>query len=127
VNLAFILALLFIPAWAVPANRQLHELVDSGALSGLHWPNFTRIQPDVSRFYELNDYQLAWVRSGAITPPAQALLGVLRNAALKGLDPRDYEGARWSVSEAGYERFDLALTVSAMRYISDVSAGTPMV
>ncbi len=122
-NLPLIFALLFTTAWAAPVNRQLHELVDSGMLSGLHWPNFTRIQPEVARFYELNDYQLAWVRSGAITPQAQALMSVLQNASLKGLDPGDYGGALWSVSEGGYERFDLALTVSALRYISDVSAG----
>ncbi len=122
-NLPLIFALLFSAAWAAPPNRQLHDLVDSGELSGLRWPNFTRIQPDVARFYELNDYQLAWVRSGAITPQAQALLGVLENAALKGLDPQDYDGARSNPSDAGHERFDLALTVSAMRYISDVSAG----
>ena len=122
-NLPLIFALLFTSAWAAPANRQLHYLVDSGALPGLHWPNFTRLQPDVARFYELNDYRLAWVRSGTITPQAHALMGVLQNAALKGLDPDDYDGVRWNGSEAGYERFDLALTVSAMRYMSDVSSG----
>ena len=31
----------------------------------LHWPNFTRVQPEVARFYELNGYQLAWVRQAA--------------------------------------------------------------
>ncbi len=109
--------------WAAPPGLSLHELVDSGSLSDLRWPNFTRIQPEVARFYELNGYQLAWTRSGAITPQARALIRVLQNAALKGLDPLDYDGARWNVSDVGPERFDLALTVSAMRYISDVSSG----
>ncbi len=115
-RLALIYAIL---ASAAPPNQQLHELVESGTLSDLHWPNFTRVQPDVARFYELNGYQLAWVRAGTPTPQAQALIRALQNAALKGLDPRDYEFA----AEAQGERFDLALTISAMRYISDVSSG----
>lgn len=104
-------------------NQQLRGLVDSGTLSGLRWPNFTSMQPDIARFYESNGYQFAWVRDGAATPQAQALIGVLENATLKGLDPEDYDGARWTVAVAGPERFDLALTISAMRYSSDVSSG----
>jgi murein L,D-transpeptidase YcbB/YkuD len=112
------------PATAAgPPNEQLQELIDSGSLSDLRWPNFTPLQPDVTRFYELNGYQLAWVASGAATPQALALIQALENATFKGLDPRDYDGSQWTVSDAGLQRFDLALTISAMRYISDVSSG----
>ena len=116
---ALICAVLIGAAGASAPNQQLRELVASGALPDLRWPNFTRIQPDVARFYELNGYQLAWVRGGSPTPQAQALIRVLQNAALKGLDPQDYQFA----AGAQGERFDLALTVSAMRYIWDVSSG----
>jgi murein L,D-transpeptidase YcbB/YkuD len=120
VKLALICAVLLSAAGsAPPPNQQLHELVGSGALSDLRWPNFARIQPDVARFYDSNGYQLVWVRAGSPTPQAQALIRVLQNAALKGLGPQDYEFG----SDAGLERFDLALTISAMRYISDVSSG----
>ena len=51
-------------------SPQLRELVDSGSLSELRWPNFPRLQGDVKRFYELNRYQLAWVRPGAPVPQA---------------------------------------------------------
>lgn len=122
-KLALIFAVGAAAALAAPPDPALHQLVDSGTLSELRWPNFTRIQPEVARFYELNGYQLAWIRSGAITPQAQTLIGVLQNAALKGLDPLDYNGTRWSASDAGRERFDVALTVSAMRYVSDISGG----
>jgi murein L,D-transpeptidase YcbB/YkuD len=129
VNLVLISAVLVAAAWAAPPNRQLQELVDSGALSDLRWPNFTRVQADVTRFYDLNDYQPVWTRNGDATPQAQALIGVLENAALKGLDAEDYDGSRWNSrlshlrTDAEANRFDLALTISAMRYISDVSSG----
>jgi len=100
----------------LPNEPTLRQLVAGGVLTDLRWPNFTRFQPDVARFYESNGYQLAWVRSGAATPQAQALIHVLEDAALKGLDPADYDGPRWSPSDAGPERFDLALTVSATAF-----------
>jgi murein L,D-transpeptidase YcbB/YkuD len=104
-------------------NRQLQQLVNSGTLSDLRWPNFSRLQSDVVRFYERNSYQLVWVRGGAPSPQARALIGVLENAAGKGLNPADYSGSRWIATDSGPERFDVALTVSALRYISDVSSG----
>ncbi|HTW64067.1 MAG TPA: L,D-transpeptidase family protein [Bryobacteraceae bacterium] len=110
------------PSAALP-DPGLQALVSSGVLPGLHWPNFTRLQPDVAGFYELNGYQLAWVRAGLVTRQGRALMGVLQNAALKGLDPDDYDAWRWNLPDAGPERFDLALSVSAIRYIHDVSSG----
>lgn len=115
-RLALIYAIL---ASTAAPSQQLQDLVKSGTLSDLRWPNFTRLQPDIARFYELNGYQLAWLRAGSPTPQAQAVIRALQDAALKGLDSRDYEFA----SGVGPERFDLALTVSGMRYISDVSSG----
>ena len=110
-------------------NQQLQELADSGVLSDLRWPNFTRLQRDVATFYESSGYQFAWVRAGEATPQALAMIHKLESAALKGLDAEDYDGSRWNDrlsqvrTDAGAIRFDLALTVSAMRYISDASSG----
>jgi murein L,D-transpeptidase YcbB/YkuD len=105
------------------SNQQSHELVSSGVLAGLHWPNFARLQPDVARFYESTGYQLAWVHDGAATPQAQALVQALQSADTKGLDPTDYDVWRWRLADAGPQRYDLSLTISAMRYVSDVSSG----
>ena len=116
------------PALAQP-NQQLRALADTGVLSDLRWPNFTRLQPDVTTFYESSGYQLAWVRAGEASPQARAIIHTLEASEIKGLDPEDYDGSRWSDrlsqvrTDAGAVRFDLALTVSAMRYISDVSSG----
>lgn len=121
-----VLLFAFLASVAAPAGRpdeQLQKLISTGSLSDLRWPNFAPIQPDVAQFYELNGYQLAWVHSGAPTAQAQALIETLGDAVLKGLDPRDYENSRSIVSNTEPQRFDLALTISAMRYISDVSSG----
>ena len=128
-KLALLSALLAITAGATPPNEQLHELVDTGVLSDLRWPDFSHIQPDVRRFYESNGYQPAWVRARSATPQARAIIYTLQNAPLKGLDAEDYDGSRWNGrllglrTESDALRFDLALTVSVMRYISDVSSG----
>ncbi len=107
------------PALAQP-NQQLRALADTGVLSDLRWPNFTRLQPDVTTFYESSGYQLAWVRAGEASPQARAIIHTLEASEIKGLDPEDYDGSRWRDrlsqvrTDAGTVRFDLALTVSAM-------------
>lgn len=123
-RLAVLSAVLLSAAWAAPPNDELQQLVQSGSLSDLRWPDFTRLQPDAARFYELNGYQLAWSRSGRATPQALALIHAIENAAIKGLDPEDYDGRlTYLGADTDWARFDVALTVSATRYISDLSSG----
>jgi murein L,D-transpeptidase YcbB/YkuD len=69
------------------------------------------------------------------TPAAQQTIAALLQAAEKGLSADDYDGLRWSdrlvrlkpgarlPSEGDAVKFDLALTVSAMRYVSDLHIG----
>ena len=126
----FLFVVLAIGAGASDLPQEtLRNIVDSGTLAELRWPSFSRIQPDVARFYDSNGYQLAWVRNGSATPQALDLIHVLQDATFKGLDPEDYDGSRWNDriahlrTDADAIHFDLALTISAMRYISDVSCG----
>lgn len=122
-RLALALAVFLIAPSVSPLDQQSPELVNSGVTDGLHWPSFARVQPDVARFYELNSHQVAWVHAGAVTPQGRAMVAILQNAGLKGLDPNDYDGWRWNLASAGPQRFDLALTVSVIRYIHDLSSG----
>ena len=69
------------------------------------------------------------------TAQAQQLISVLLKAEEKGLAAEDYDGPRWGdrlaklkptsvqPSEADAVRFDAALTVCVMRYISDLRIG----
>jgi len=62
------------------------------------------------------------------------LIGILEDADQKGLDNKDYDGARWperlktlqsssTATESALIKFDVALTVSAIRYGLDLHLG----
>jgi murein L,D-transpeptidase YcbB/YkuD len=107
----------------------LCQLVVSGNLSILRWPDFSAYRTRIQGFYEPAAYALAWVQDGALTPQATAVIDLLKNADAKGLDPEDYDGSRWTdretrlQSESDLAQFDASLTIAAMRYISDLHFG----
>lgn len=113
----------------------LRAVVEAGRLDGMRWPDFTDYREDATKFYEEYGYELPWVRQMQPTPQAQALIALLRDADEKGLSADDYDGPRWTERlaklaptarqpvESDAVRFDVALTVSVMRYISDLHVG----
>ena len=97
----------------------------------LSWPNFLKYREELKKFYA-PDYALAWTVSGQPTGPALSVIDILQHADLKGLDADDYDGPRWekrlrelasSPSPEQLANFDVALSVSAVRYISDLHMG----
>jgi murein L,D-transpeptidase YcbB/YkuD len=61
-----------------------------------------------------------------VKPRAPEIVAILQDAESKGLNPEDYDGPRWSdrLAKPGEPlRFDLALTVCVMRYVSDLHNG----
>jgi L,D-transpeptidase YcbB len=121
------------PAADSPQSSPLHDLVASGSLSDLTSPDFTHDRSQIERFYEPTGYALAWTRGGEATRSAKSIVEVLQGADATGLNAEYYDGSRWadrlaalrsgSQHEAALARFDLALTVSVLRYISDVHFG----
>src|SRR5579872_437785 len=119
----------------VVLKRNLSALIDAGRLTDLRWRNFTDYRSQLRDFYQPSDYALAWVTGNQPTAQALAMIQLLQNADKKGLRPDDYDAPRWadriahltqsnpqgSVDDSVH--FDLALTVSAMRYISDLHSG----
>jgi L,D-transpeptidase YcbB len=113
----------------------LRGIIQSRSLSDLRWPDFGDYGQQVQKFYESYGYALPWIRGREPTPQAQQILTLLLNSEKKGLSAEDYDGPRWTdrlvklntasreSSEADAVRFDLALTVCAMRYISDLHIG----
>jgi L,D-transpeptidase YcbB len=118
----------------------ISDIVDSGKLSILRWPNYSEFQPQVNQFYDGRNYELAWTRDGKPTDSAAAMMQVFANAEQKGLVPADYDGDRWlqrmqqldairkkhdtsDEAEQTVAQFDVAMTVAAMRYLSDVHLG----
>lgn len=115
-------------------ERELREIVASGKLQDLQWPNFAAHGLSVKEFYDETGYKLGWIQGGRPTPQALELVGILEDADKKGLDSKDYDGPRWAErvkalqnddggAESRSVRFDVALTISGTRYISDLHLG----
>jgi len=110
---------------------ELRVLASQGFLSELRWPDYSDYRVQVQKFYELAGYAPAWIQNLKPTPQALAMMNIFGEAGSKGLDPADYDSPLWSGrieklrsgSPADMARFDLALTVSVMRYISDLHLG----
>jgi L,D-transpeptidase YcbB len=113
----------------------LQAMAGAGSLADLRWPNFAAQQADVTAFYKAGNYAFAWSRDGRPTAQALGLIECFKQAGAQGLDPENYDGSRWDGRIAKLvpavvnpalddeERFDLALTVSAMRMLSDLRVG----
>ena len=120
---------------AAAAQAELCKLIETGQLADLRWPNFTDFRKDVKDFYVASGYALAWSAQNQPTPQARALITLLQQADNKGLRPEDYDVPRWTdritqLSQTNpvptandWAKFDLEMTVSVMRYISDLHNG----
>jgi len=113
-------------------QADVQNLVASGNLAGMRWPNFSDYRTGLQKFYEPAGYAPAWAHMSQPVPQALSLIAVFRDAGKKGLDPEDYDASRWedriralqsSASGPVVARFDVALTVCAMRYLSALRIG----
>src|SRR5579862_918364 len=131
-------------AWAVPAlvlslacacagqTSEIQNLVTTGNLEGMRWPDFSDYRSWLQKFYAPAGYAPAWVQGASPVPQALALIERFRDAEKKGLDPEDYDASRWQArirelrttsSGPAVARFDVALSVCTMRYVSDLRIG----
>ena len=116
-------------------QASLRAILQAANLSDLRWPDFSDYGKHVQKFYDAYGYSLVWVRGMQPTGQAQQVIALLLEAEQKGLSAEDYDGPRWrdrlaklapatlQPSEADAVRFDAALTVCVMRYISDLHIG----
>jgi L,D-transpeptidase YcbB len=124
------------PQQISPEGRaSLQAIIQAGNLPDLRWPNFSDYTKHLQKFYNSYGYSLPWVRGMEPSPQARQLIALLLQAEQKGLNADDYDGARWNArvallkpaaaqpTEADALRFDVALTVCVMRYISDLHIG----
>ncbi len=113
----------------------LRSFIAAGTLADLRWPDFIDQKDQVKNFYDSAGYGLAWVQGGKPTPQAVAISRMLLDADGKGLSPDDYDGPRWTdriarlrqpsppPSDTDLAKFDLAMTVCTMRYVSNLHSG----
>ncbi len=115
-------------------EQELRAIVASGRLADLQWPNFSENIAAVKGFYDESGDRLGWSRGGKLTPQAIEAIGILQEADQKGLDSRDYDAAKWperlktlqrrgGATESALVKFDVALTVCAIRYGTDLHLG----
>ena len=114
---------------------KLKPLVESKKLQVLHHPDFADYETPVQTFYDDRNFEVAWVdeKSSALqpSPQAAAFIQAFTDAAKKGLNPEDYNASRWpdltqklaGKNDDDVAAFDAAMTVSVMRYISDLRIG----
>jgi murein L,D-transpeptidase YcbB/YkuD len=119
-------------AFAQGAAARINTIAASSRLDDLRWPNFANDRSQVITFYRPFAYQPAWIRDGQPTAQALALLQVLEDADQEGLSAEDYDASRWPSrlsalkgphGDAEEARFDAALTICIMRYLSDLHVG----
>ncbi len=113
-------------------STTLREIAADGRLTDLRWPDFSDYRIHLTNFYDSIGYAPAWLNNNDPTQQAQAVIGILKQVDSKGLNAEDYDSSRWadriarlqqSPSPADRARFDAALTVCVMRYISDLHIG----
>lgn len=118
----------------VVGKTRLNAILDAADLPDLRWSAFGTYRIDVRKFYDALNGSLPWMRESRPTSQAIAIIQLLKNASNEGLNPEDYDGPRWESRvnalqqsslppESEMVRFDVALTVSVMRYISDLHLG----
>jgi len=109
---------------------ELRDIVSSGYLADLRWPNFSDYKTYLINFYAPTNYAPTWVQGAQPIPQALSMIELFKNAWKKGLEPEDYDASRWDgrlqtlqASDSAVARFDVVLTLCTMRFVSDLRIG----
>lgn len=126
------------PAPAVIAGSPLaisiQTLLKEGIHPRLHWGKFPDFQTQLDQLYQTSGYLPFWTQNGKPTAQAQAVIASLAEADSKGLNAADYDAqlfadwlSRLNSSEATDPQeiasFDVGLSLSLMRYASNLYVG----
>ena len=100
-------------------------------MASLSRPDFTDYRLHFQHAYEKSNFAPLWLSGNQPTPQATAIIALLQNSVLKGLNPDDYDASHWqrrvdglkTANDVALADFDAAVTVGLMRYISDLHIG----
>jgi murein L,D-transpeptidase YcbB/YkuD len=109
-------------------------ILDSGRHPALTWPDVTGGLPDLKALYAAEPDGLFWFAGDSPHPALSGALEAIVRADALGLVPTDYDApvlvSKWEAARAGAEatpagraRFDVALTISAMRLLQSAHWG----
>ena len=113
--------------------ERLRTITSAGTPAESHSANLIDDRQNAQKVYEAIQYAPAWVLEGQATPQALAVISALQNSQQKGLNPEDYQASLWparlialkagSGNADAVAQFDAALTVCALRYLSNLRIG----
>jgi len=116
--------------------RTLRTDIEAGTVDGAQHGDVSRYRATLLRIYADTTSQLLWIAHGEPTAPASAMLAELSDAAMRGLDPADYDADRLakrfhqlraasSASDGNslLLQADAWLTLSVARFIDHARAG----
>jgi murein L,D-transpeptidase YcbB/YkuD len=121
-----------------PESIALHAIADQARLETMRWPNFADLKKPVEDFYGGHDFEPVWLKGTKPTEQARQMMAAFAACGTDALDPEDYDSApsgaardssRWAARAASIHTaqdraaFDMAMTVSAMRYLNDEHNG----
>jgi murein L,D-transpeptidase YcbB/YkuD len=112
-----------------PESIALHAMADHARLDAMRWPNFADLKKPVEDFYGVHNFEPVWLKGRNPTEQARQMMAAFAACGTDGLDPEDYDSSRWAARSAAIHTeqdraaFDMAMTVSAMRYLSDEHNG----
>ena len=105
---------------SAPVTQQVKSLVDATPQA---------VRADARNLYAPMGYRLVWIRNSRPSAQALAVIDLFEHADAKGLNPLDYDGGRWQPrlatlsGDAALAEFEVAMTASLLRYVSDVAFG----
>jgi murein L,D-transpeptidase YcbB/YkuD len=110
-------------------------LVQSARHTDLRWPAFPEFRYEIERLYERNAWKPLWVDGTRATESATQLIARLAGADSLGLEPDDYDAEWLDQLARGFirgrrtpttnelARFDVGLSVAAVRFVSALHRG----
>ena len=92
-------AVLVVSLACISAGQQadIQNLVSSGNLEGMRWPNFSDYRNGLQKFYEPAGYAPAWVHGSQPVPQAIALIGQFQRRG----EERTRPGGLWCFTMGG--------------------------
>ena len=119
----------------VDASARLRSLIQSARHPDLRWPAFPEFRSELGRLYERAAWQPLWLRDARPTVAATRLIARLAAADSLGLEPTDYDpewldraarellAGRRTPAPDELARFDLGVSVAAVRFVSALHRG----
>lgn len=112
-------------------GRVIKQLVEDSRMEELRWPDFSDYRRHLRNLYAPIGYTMLWTTNGQPKAQARTVIALFETADVKGINSVDYDGSRWqqrlaslpTKDETALARFDVAVSITLMRYISDLHIG----